>query len=107
MTRRDFQKCRIKNNHPGLLVFLSAFKACPIVDDYLFPAPLVNHLMAKIKTSTGLKVITSIQNKIFEIGRKVADDFKENMRIKFDEYLLQWNYTGLPDKSVVSGLINF
>ncbi len=73
----------------------------PILDDYLFSAPLVNYLMAKTKTSTGLKVITNILNKIFETGRRVADDFNENMRIKFDEYLPQWNYTVIADKSVV------
>jgi len=66
---------------------------------------LVNNLMAKTKTSTGLKVVTNILNKTFETGRKVADDFKENMRIQFDEYLPQWNYTALPANSVVSGLI--
>jgi len=56
----------------------------------------VNDFVAKTKTSTGLKVFTSILDKNFKTGRKVADDFKKNMRIQFDEYLPQWNYVALP-----------
>jgi hypothetical protein len=48
---------------------------------------LVNHFMAKAKTTTGLKVFSSILDKTFETGRKVADDFKKNMRIQFDDFL--------------------
>ena len=60
---------------------------------------LVNDLIAKTKTSTGLKVFTSILDKTFETQRKVADDFRQNMRIQFDEYLPQWNYVALPEKN--------
>jgi hypothetical protein len=28
--------------------------------------------------------------------RKVAKDFKENMRIVFDDYLPKWNYRAIP-----------
>ena len=66
---------------------------------------IVNDLIAKTKTSTGLKVVTNILNKTFETGRKVANDFKDNMRIQFDELLPQWNYKAVPASSVVSGLI--
>lgn len=58
---------------------------------------LVNDLMGKAKTTTGLKVFSSILNKTFETGRKVADGFKENMRIQFDAYLPQWNYFATPE----------
>lgn len=57
---------------------------------------LVNEYMAKAKTTTGLKVFTHILKGTFETGRKVADGFKKNMRIKFDEYLPQWNYVAIP-----------
>jgi hypothetical protein len=30
-------------------------------------------------------------DKTFGTGRKVTEGFKETMRIKFDEYLPQWN----------------
>ncbi len=66
---------------------------------------LVNNLIAKTKTSTGLKVFTSILDKTFETGRKVADDFKENMRIQFDEHLPLWNYVAVPDIAEVQGFI--
>jgi hypothetical protein len=42
-----------------------------------------------------LKVFTSILDKTFETGRKVADDFKKNMRIQFDKYLPQLNYVAV------------
>ena len=57
---------------------------------------LIEDMMSKAKTSKGLKVFTSIIDKTFETGRKVADDFRENMRIQFDEYLPQWNYVAVP-----------
>ncbi|EIM64109.1 ISAzo13-like element transposase-related protein, partial [Desulfobacter postgatei] len=38
---------------------------------------IVNDFVAKTKTSTGLKVFTSILDKNFKTGRKVADDFKK------------------------------
>ena len=66
---------------------------------------LVNDYMAKAKTSSGLKVVTTILKKTFETGRKVADDFKKNMRIQFDEYLPQWNYVAVPAQTEVSYVI--
>ena len=65
----------------------------------------VNEFMAQAKTTTGLKVFTSILKRTFELGRKVADGFKENMRIQFDEYLPQWNYVAVPEKTVVTEVI--
>jgi hypothetical protein len=57
---------------------------------------IVNELMSKTKTSAGLKVFTSVLDKIFETGRKTADGFKENMKIQFDEFLPKWNYVAIP-----------
>lgn len=57
---------------------------------------LVKELMKKTKTSTGLKVIVEIIEKTYQIGRKVAKDFKMNMRIVFDDHLPQWNYRAIP-----------
>ncbi len=48
---------------------------------------IVNELMSKTKTSAGLKVFTSVLDKIFETGRKTADGFKENMKIQFGNYV--------------------
>jgi len=57
---------------------------------------IVNELMSKASTSKGLKVISSIKDKLFEKGRKYAEDFKENMQIIFDDFLGQWNYRVIP-----------
>jgi hypothetical protein len=57
---------------------------------------LLGDLMASAKTKTGLKVFASIIDQPFATNRKVADDFKEKMRIQFDDFLPKWNYTAVP-----------
>jgi len=57
---------------------------------------IVKELMEKTKTSKGLKAVVQIIDKMYETGRKVADDFKKTMRIVFDDFLPQWNYTAVP-----------
>ena len=52
--------------------------------------------MDRTTTSTGLKVFTSVVDQVFATGRKVANGFKENMKLKFDEFLPQWNYVASP-----------
>ena len=62
---------------------------------------MVKELMEKATTRTGLKVFTTILDKTYQKGRKVAEDFKANMRIIFDEILPQWNYTAEPELQVI------
>ena len=57
---------------------------------------LVKELMEKTNTTTGLKAFVLIIDKVYETGRKVAADFKDNMRIVFDDFLPQWNYRAIP-----------
>ena len=57
---------------------------------------LVKELMAQTTTSKGLTVTVEIIDKVYQTGRKVANGFKETMRIVFDEFLPQWNYTAVP-----------
>ena len=57
---------------------------------------LVKELMEKTQTQTGLKAFVHIIDKVYQTGRKVADDFKQNMRIVFDEVLPHWNYRAVP-----------
>ena len=57
---------------------------------------LVKELMEKTHTETGLKAFVHIIDKIYQTGRKVTDDFKENMRIVFDQVLPKWNYRAVP-----------
>lgn len=61
----------------------------------------VKELMQKATTRTGLKVFTTILGKSYQTGRKVAQDFKSNMKIVFDEFLPQWNYTVKPELQVI------
>lgn len=57
---------------------------------------LVKQLIMKTKTSKGLKVFVDIVEQVYHTGRKTADDFKQNMRIVFDDFLSPWNYTAVP-----------
>jgi Rhodopirellula transposase DDE domain len=57
---------------------------------------VVKELMNKTSTKTGLKVITTIMDKIYKTGRKVTDNFKENLKIAFDKVLGNWNYVVSP-----------
>ena len=57
---------------------------------------LVKELMEKTNTTTGLAAFVHIIDKAYETGRKVAADFKENMRIVFDAFLPRWNYRAVP-----------
>jgi len=52
--------------------------------------------MEKTHTTTGLKAFVHIIDKAYQTGRKVAADFKQSMRILFDDLLPQWNYRALP-----------
>jgi len=59
---------------------------------------VVKNLIDETTTSKGLTVVSTILDKTFETGRKYAADFKENMKIKFDKFLPQWNYVAVPTK---------
>jgi Rhodopirellula transposase DDE domain len=56
----------------------------------------VKELIENTTTLTGLKVKAHITKKIYKTGRKYADNFKETMRIVFDDFLGQWNYRAIP-----------
>ncbi len=57
---------------------------------------LVKELMEKTHTQTGLKAFVHIIDKVYQTGRKVAEEFKKTMRIVFDEVLPHWNYCAVP-----------
>ena len=52
---------------------------------------LVQELMAKTRTKTGLEVTVNILDKVYATGRKVAAQVKEQLRVLFDAELPQWN----------------
>ncbi len=57
---------------------------------------IVKEHIGKAATKTGLKVVCSMIGKKYKTGQKVADGFKETMKIVFDEYLPKWNYKAVP-----------
>ena len=66
---------------------------------------LVRDLMANTTTKTGLPVDVSILDTEYTTGRKIAANFKEQMRAIFDKDLPQWNYTISPNVTSVGGVI--
>ena len=57
---------------------------------------LVRRLVAGTSTATGPSVTVDVLDQAYELGTKVAADFKETMRIAFDEHLPKWNYRAIP-----------
>ncbi len=56
----------------------------------------VVELMRKTATRTGLTTTVHVIKRAYEKGRKVADDFKQNMQLAFDSFLPRWNYKAVP-----------
>ena len=52
--------------------------------------------MERAKTSNGLRVTVGLLEKVYATGRKYAADFKDTMKIVFDDHLPKWNYCALP-----------
>jgi len=57
---------------------------------------LVKQLMEKARTRTGLSVVVDVLDKIYETGRKVAEEVKQTLNILRDAILPLWNYQILP-----------
>ena len=53
-------------------------------------------LVKKTRTSTGLRVTVEVIKKVYELGRKYSANFKQTMRVVFDDILPQWNYRAIP-----------
>jgi transposase len=62
---------------------------------------LVKQLMEKTHTNKGLRVIVNILDTVYQTGRKAAEDFKNTMRIVFDDFLPQWNYRAIPAGTLI------
>ena len=57
---------------------------------------LVRHLVSRTSTATGLSVTVDVPDKAYEVGTRVAANFKEAMKIVFDDHLPKWNDRALP-----------
>jgi len=53
---------------------------------------IIKEQAEKTTTEKGLKVVTWINEKLYQNGRKYSENFKETMTIVFDEVLPKWNY---------------
>ena len=62
---------------------------------------VVKHLMERTHTQQGLSVTVQIIDKVYATGRQVADNFKHNLPILFDDSLPQWNYRAVPNAQVI------
>jgi Rhodopirellula transposase DDE domain len=60
---------------------------------------LVKQLMEKTRTRTGLSVVVDILDRVYQTGRKVADEVKQTLNIVRDTILPLWNYQILPKNS--------
>ncbi len=47
----------------------------------------VKKLISRTSTTTGLTTVVNILDKVYQTGRKYADNFKEKMPILFDKFL--------------------
>jgi len=57
---------------------------------------IVKKAMGNAKTKSGLKTVSSVLEKVYDTGKKVTKNFKQNMKIIFDDFLPQWNYRAVP-----------
>jgi hypothetical protein len=57
---------------------------------------LVKRLMEKTRTRTGLSVVVDIMDRVYQTGRKVAEEVKQKLNILRDTLLPLWNYQILP-----------
>ena len=60
---------------------------------------IARRFLERAKTTTGLRVTVSVLDKVYQTGRKYADDFKTTMKIVFDDHLRKWNHRALPRTS--------
>ena len=60
---------------------------------------IAKQFMEKTKTRTGLTVTVDILTGVYQTGKKCADNFFENMKIIFDDYLPRWNYRTVPSSN--------
>ena len=60
----------------------------------LYDLAFVKNITDTTTTKTGLKVITTINEKVYQKAREVPQEFKDNIKLKvhFDDKLPKWNY---------------
>ena len=56
----------------------------------------VVRLMRRTATKTGLRTTVNVMRRAYETGRKVAEEWKTQMTIRFDHVPPKWNYCVVP-----------
>ena len=57
---------------------------------------LVKRLMEKARTRTGLRVVVDVLDRVYQTGRKVAQEVRQALNVVRDDLLPRWNYRVLP-----------
>lgn len=65
----------------------------------------VKDLIATATTATGLKVLATVLDQIYETGKKATDELKASIQVVFDDSLPKWNYTALANPSQIDSTI--
>lgn len=60
---------------------------------------LVKQLMEKTRTGAGLRVVVDVIDKVYQTGRRVAEQVKKSLNLLRDALLHKWNYCILPRPS--------
>jgi hypothetical protein len=63
---------------------------------FLQSAEMLRDLMRKATTSAGLRVFATVVDRVYHLGIQAADDFINDMHVRFDRLLPDWNYVLLP-----------
>lgn len=87
-----------KHNPIEHRVFPHVTRACEGV--VFHDVPLVKQLIEGTNTRSGLKVTVDILDRVYETGRKAAQELKSSLRVVADTLLPAWNYTVIPNAGI-------
>jgi Rhodopirellula transposase DDE domain len=84
-----------KHNPIEHQVFPHITRACQGV--IFHTVDIARQCIERAKTTTGLRVTVRTMDKVYQAGRKYAANFKQNMKILFDDHLPKCNYRAMPE----------
>jgi len=84
-----------KHNPIEHQVFPHITRACQGV--IFHTVDIARQFIERTHTTTGLQVTVRMLDTVYQTGRKYTADFKQNMKIVFDDYLPKWNYRAVPE----------
>jgi hypothetical protein len=84
-----------KHNPIEHQVFPHLTRACQGV--IFHTVDIARQFIERTHTTTGLQVTVRMLDTVYQPGRKYTADFKQNLKIVFDDYLPKWNYRAVPE----------